>query len=146
MTALEWYTAARGTPDGKTNCVISGGTLQKTGSEPLCTSGIGAFDMIGNVWELVSDTIVDGMVTGNPLPVAGYVAAVTPDGLPQKTALVPNVIYNKDYFWSEASGTFALMRGGYYGSGDDGGMYSSHADIEQTFSSTAVGFRCVSVL
>lgn len=146
MTALEWYTAARGTPDGDTNCVISGGSLQKTGSAPTCKSGIGAFDMIGNVWELVSASIVDGRVDGNPLPAAGYVAAVTPDGLPQKTAPAPNVIYNKDYFWSESSGTYALMRGGYYGSGEDGGMYSSHADIEQGFSSTAVGFRCVSVL
>lgn len=145
LTALEWYTAARGTPDGKTNCVLAG-ALQKTGSKSLCKSGIEAFDMIGNVWELVSESIIDGIVQGEPLPAAGYVAAVTPDGLPQKTAVAPNVIYNKDYFWSEASGTFALMRGGYYGSGEDGGMYSSHADIEQGFSSTAVGFRCVSAL
>lgn len=36
-----------------------------------------------------------------------------------------------------------MMRGGFYRSGEDGGIYSIHADIEPTFSSGAIGFRCV---
>jgi hypothetical protein len=145
MTALEWYTAARGTPDNGASCGVSG-NLESTGFFPLCKSGIGAFDMVGNVWELVSDSVVDGKVGSETLPSSGYVDEVTSDGLPQKTTAAPNVIYNKDYFWSDTPGTFAIMRGGYYGSGDDGGMYSSHADTPQNFSSTAVGFRCTYIL
>ena len=145
LTAREWYAVARGTPDSHVSCAVSS-ALQQTGAFPLCKSGVGAFDMIGNVWELVSDSVIDGMVDTEPLPTAGYVGTVTSDGLPETTTVVPNVIYNKDYFWSEASGTFALMRGGYYGSGEDGGMYSAHADIPQNFSSVAVGFRCIKAL
>ena len=147
LTAFEWYTAARGTPDNKTTCGVTG-TLEPSGAFSHCKSGIGAFDMIGNVWELVSDLVIDGAVKTEKLPVTGYVTAVTPDGLPMATAAAANVIYNKDYFWNNdaASGTFAIIRGGYYGSGEDGGMYSSHTDIPQNFSGVALGFRCVMVL
>ena len=145
LTTQEWYLAARGTPDSASSCNTNG-SLQTTGSLPTCISGIGAFDMVGNVWELVTGTVVNGMLEGEMLPSPGYVAAVYTNGVAQKTEHEPNVIYNKDYFWSDASGTFALMRGGYYGSGEDGGMYSAHADIVQNFSGGALGFRCVQTL
>ena len=143
LTAAEWYVVARGSPDNQTSCATTGG-LQTTGAAPQCVSGVGVFDTVGNVWELVSDTVSDGKIDHDTLPPSGYVTAILPSGLPKMTEATPNVLYNNDYFWNELStGTFAVMRGGFYGSGEDGGMYSAHADTEQNFSSTAVGFRCV---
>lgn len=144
-TALEWYQAAAGTPDGAANCNLAG-ALAVTGSLSPCRSGVGAFDMIGNVWEFVSGSVVGYQFENEALPAEGYVSEVQTNGLPRITKKIPDVIYNNDYFWSEATGTFALMRGGFYGSGNDGGLYSTHAAILQRFSSAAVGFRCVTVL
>ena len=102
--------------------------------------------MIGNVWEFVSGTVDNGQLDGVALPVSGYVSEVMTDGLPRATTDHPDVIYNHDYFWSEATGTYAIMRGGFYGSGSDGGLYSTHTGVLQRFSSVAVGFRCITAL
>lgn len=144
-TPLEWFTAAAGTPDGSENCNVAA-AVTATGEKTLCRSGVGTFDMVGNVWEFVSGESVNGMLAEAVLPAEGYVQEITADGLPRLTALVPAPIYNSDYFWSNASGTFAIMRGGFYGSGSDGGVYSAHAAVAQSFSSAAAGFRCVTEL
>lgn len=144
-TALEWFTAALGTPDGEVNCSLAG-SLRATGEKNQCKSGVGAFDMIGNVWEFVSNEVQDGKVDAAVVPAEGYVSEIRNDGLPSITTRVATPMYNNDYFWSEATGTYAIMRGGFYGSGSDGGLYSTHAAVTQSFSSAAAGFRCVTVL
>ena len=144
-TPLEWFTAAAGTPDGSENCNLTAG-VAVAGEKTLCRSGVGAFDMVGNVWEFVSGESVDGRLVEEVLPAEGYVQETTNDGLPRLTATRPAPMYNSDYFWSNASGTFAIMRGGFYGSGSDGGIYSTHAAVMQSFSSAAAGFRCITTL
>jgi hypothetical protein len=60
-TNQEWQVAALGTPDGaddgSTTCNI--GTLglgvTPSGSRSACVSDVGAFDMVGNLWEWVAD-------------------------------------------------------------------------------------------
>ena len=143
LTTLEWYQAALGTPDGEDNCAVTG-ALRRTGELTRCQSGTGTFDMIGNVWELVSGTVVDGSINAIALPPSGFVDGIQSDGIPSVTSPLVEAIYNSDYFWSSATGTYAVMRGGFYGSGSDGGLYSTHAAITQDFSSAAIGFRCVS--
>jgi formylglycine-generating enzyme required for sulfatase activity len=144
-TNIEWFTAAAGTPDGNGNCVLTG-AIAVAGQKSSCISGIGALDMIGNVWEFVSGEVVDGKMLTDTVPGEGYVQAVRSDGLPNATGRDPVPMYNSDYFWSNASGTYAIMRGGFYSSGTDGGIYSAHAAVLQNFSSAAAGFRCVSEL
>jgi hypothetical protein len=144
-TVMEWYQAARGTPDTADTCNLTG-TLQVAGLEPQCRSGVGAFDMIGNVWELVSGEVRDGHYDGRVVPAAGYVAEVTEAGIASETSESVPLTYNADYFWSAASGTYAMMRGGFYGSGEDGGIYSTHTSIAQDFASNAIGFRCAKSL
>lgn len=144
-TALEWYEGASGTPDNIHACNLSG-TISKTGSSADCKSGQGLFDTVGNVWELTSDEIVDGIFNGQSVPEEGFVDRVGQDGVATETALSPNDIYNKDYFWSKSEGRFAIMRGGFYGSKEDGGVYSVHGATDTNFASAAIGFRCVKSL
>ena len=68
-TNAEWQAAAFGTPDpgaadnGSTTCNTTTDSQSLTGARSNCVSDVGAFDMVGNVWEWVSDAIprsVDG--------------------------------------------------------------------------------------
>jgi hypothetical protein len=60
-TNREWQDAAAGTPDpggaddGATTCVTNSPIPANTGARSACVSKWGAFDMIGNVWEWVTD-------------------------------------------------------------------------------------------
>ncbi len=144
-TAQEWYLSAVGTVDNINVCNLKN-SLAMTGLNKQCVSGVGAYDMIGNVWEIVKGDIVSGQFEQNNLPPEGYVDLVDSFGMAVNTTSTPNIIYNNDYFWSDSTGQYALMRGGYYGSKDDGGLYSTHAKTDKNFSSAAIGFRCVEYL
>ena len=62
LTNAEWQAAALGTPDpgsdnGGTDCNTTTNNLSMTGARTNCVSDTGAFDMVGNVWEFVSDAL-----------------------------------------------------------------------------------------
>ena len=137
-----WYRAALGTPADESSC-NSADVISKTGSYESCISGIGVQDMIGNVWEHVDLSIENGLFSdGREVAEEGYVYELYVDGLPRVTTSTPQSVYNKDYFWSDQKGSFVLVRGGFFGSKSDAGIYSAHAAIGQNFSSQAIGFRC----
>lgn len=138
----EWYQAALATPDNGTSCATTGG-MRPAGEMSTCVSGVGAFDMVGNVWEWVMGEVENGQYNGGILPTEGYVADVYADGVASLTATTSQVIFNQDYFWSNPIGSYHMMRGGFFGSGDDAGVYAVHADIDSTFAGAAIGFRCV---
>ncbi len=140
-TALEWYEAALGTPDNGA-CNTNGGGAQ-VGSHSDCVSARGMYDMVGNVWEWIDGEVVDGNFDGKPVPTEGYVMEVDGAGVAIATDRNASDLYNKDYFWSDTAGTYAVMRGGFYGSGSDGGVYAVHAKTAASFASAATGFRCV---
>ncbi len=144
-SASEWYQAALGTPDGLDTC-NSAGKLASTGAWKSCVSGSGVNDMVGNVWEYIDGEVVDGQYSGRALPAEGYIEQVDSDGIALETAEVPNIIYNDDYFWTRHDGRSVLMRGGFYGSKSDGGIYTTHAQVDHNFASAATGFRCVKSL
>jgi hypothetical protein len=60
-TNQEWQVAALGTPhtdmsdDGSTTCATDSMDLVETGSRSACFSDVGAFDMVGNLWEWVAE-------------------------------------------------------------------------------------------
>lgn len=140
-TSDEWYEAALGTP--VTGVCNTSRSLSRTGVTASCVSLHGAYDMVGNVWEWVDETIADGVYQGRQLPDEGYVSAADADGVATMTTTTPSVLFDKDYFWTSASGTYAMMRGGFYGSSEDAGLYAVHTKTTPSFASAAIGFRCV---
>lgn len=141
-SAAEWYQFALGTPVEK--CNVSSGKVDAVGKDSECVSAAGIVNSVGNVWEWVSDDVIDGVYMGRNLPETGYVSQVDNGGVATITAdELDKSLGNTDYFWSSATGTYAMIRGGYYGSRSDAGVFTVHAQTAPTFSGEAIGFRCV---
>lgn len=141
-TAAEWYSIVVGMQNVETNCNVNG-SLMKSGSLSECVSPKGAYDMVGNVWEWVSDDIFNGVYNGHSLPLTGYVAQVDGTGVAVDSATTTNPLFGDDYIWSNNEGAYGMIRGGFYGSEADAGVYAVHADTLPTTAGTAIGFRCV---
>ncbi len=150
-TNKEWNKAALGTPDfleenKKHDCQISKNWDSQPGSTGTginCKSFSGAFDMIGNVWEWTSETVIDGKVDEIDLPEQGFIASVDGRGFPSKTSNSGDENYYNDYFWVKNSGTRGVARGGYWDSKERAGVFAIYAVLEPSFVGSGVGFRCV---
>jgi len=152
-TNEEWFFAALGTPDATSTWGTSDCNVNKnrdvfdpalTGSGENCVSPLGVYDMIGNVWEWMGETVKEGKIDGVILPSAGYVISADENGIPAETnATSSDPNYNLDRFWSKKDGTVGMFRGGFWMSGSDAGIYTIHAGMSPSFTGTAVGFRCV---
>jgi formylglycine-generating enzyme required for sulfatase activity len=100
--------------------------------------------MVGNVWEWVRADVVEGVFDDVTLPETGYVSSVDTKGTPRSSSTTAPVEFNADYVWVlREEGVYAVMRGGYYDSGTDAGVYAFHAGILPTTPGIAIGFRCV---
>lgn len=141
--AKEWYELAMGTPDDPTLCGLDTGNLSKTGLYQSCISATGIHDAVGNVWEWVSDDVIDGTYAGRKLPEKGYVNQVDSGGVATVTSDDSNELFGADYFWTSEEGAFGILRGGYFGSKVDGGVYAFHAKTLPTTAIGSIGFRCV---
>jgi len=147
----EWYRAALGTPDtvneeyGSPNCVlgrigVSHG--EKTGSHSACVSSVGAFDMVGNVWEWVDGNIVNGVYEKRDLPREGFVTETDVDGVPVSVASSTSDVFHGDYFYIKRDGVSGMLRGGFWNLSEKAGVATVNATIPTTFVGSAVGFRC----
>ena len=144
----EWYRAALGTPDGAgggDTCVLDRvglSSAEKTGTHELCISSAGAYDMVGNVWEWIDATVVDGKYGGRVLPSEGYVSEADTDGVPVATAASADQVFHDDYFYIDLSGVQGMFRGGFWNMTDKAGVNAINAASPSTFIGSAVGFRC----
>ena len=77
------------------------------------------------------------------LPEEGYVTSVDAQGLAITSATTPDDMYGRDYVWSKTEGVFGMIRGGFYGSNQDAGLYTVNASVQTNFATQGVGFRCV---
>jgi len=140
-TSDEWYKIALGTDSSQ--CVINSRSPLKTGT-PACVASSGAFDMVGNVWEWVDETVDGNQFKERPLPEEGYVTSADASGVAITTDTnTGDLLYGEDYFWSKSEGIFGMIRGGFYGSADDAGLYTVNATVATNFAAQGVGFRCV---
>jgi len=146
----QWYRASLGTPAGRpwgeNDCQLDYNWDQSpglTGTGSNCRSHAGTFDQVGNVWEWVDATVRNGSVNNFDLPEAGYITAVDADGWVIETDPgQPDENYTGDRLWLRSEGVRGVMRGGFFGSRQDGGVFSFHAEMDPGFVGRAVGFRC----
>ncbi len=150
-TANEWYKASLGTPDidsgwDDDHCNVANNRVNgvsETGGGMRCVSDAGAYDMIGNVWEWVEEIVKNGEWNGSALPKSGFVAGVDVDGIVYETKNIKDSNFNNDKVWIDSKIVAGVMRGGYYNSQSQAGLYAAYMASAPTFSGEAVGFRCV---
>jgi len=140
-TAAEWYQFALGTDIKK--CHTAGSDVVGGDMFPDCVSAVQIKNTVGNVWEWVNDDVISGQYLGRQLPETGYVKQVDNGGVATVTVLERESEITGEYFWSKNTGAFAMIRGGYYGSKTDAGVFTVHAQTLPTFFGEAVGFRCL---
>ncbi len=140
-TSDEWYALALGT--NESNCTVRDTGPTQTG-KTACVSSVGAHDMIGNVWEWVNETVNGNTLRDRTLPPEGYIDETDASGVAITTNPIQgNELYGKDYFWSKDEGVYGMIRGGFYASGEDAGLYTINASVPTNFATQGVGFRCV---
>ncbi len=143
LTNEEWYRAALGTQESACYVAHSDAQGPRETGESECRSSVGVYDMVGNVWEWVDAQVESGVYGNRELPSTGHVVGVDINGIALATGDTPDYLYGEDYFWYSHEGVRGMLRGGFYGSGKDGGLYAVNASVDLGFGSTGVGFRCV---
>jgi len=150
-TNEEWLAGALAAPDKNSgwdvdDCQVNNNWSQQpglTGSGKNCVSGVGAYDMIGNVWEWVAGTVEDGKYQGKVLPGEGYIKGVDSAGMPTAANLnQTDSNYNNDYLWIKNNGSRGIARGGYWANNDQAGQYSAYIVALPSDVGPGMGFRC----
>ena len=137
----EWHSLVN-TMSDQSGCIISSSGPTDEGG-PQCATQSGIFNLIGNVWEWIDGEIVDGQYNNRSVPESGYVALVDSDGVVLETSNTAEAEFGDDYANTSQSGVKGILRGGFYGSGDDAGIYAQNLAVPLDLRTDGVGFRCV---
>lgn len=142
-TNQEWYKIASGFTAINT-CAIDTKKSEPslTGTEG-CVTPSGIYDIVGNVWEWIDAQVQNGTYDNRTLPPSGYVSLVDTNGIVINTAPEAVAEFGDDYALTDSSGIRGIIRGGFYGSGNDAGVFAQNLSVPLDFKTTGVGFRCV---
>jgi len=138
----EWYKIASGIADQSTCVIKSTSGPQLTGSTD-CITPSGIHDVVGNVWEWIDAQVIDGVYDERTLPASGYVSLVDSDGVVLTTDSTPQAEFNEDYAWTRPDGVYGVIRGGFYGSESDAGIFAQNLAAALDTKTAGIGFRCV---
>lgn len=138
-TNEEWFRFSSGLADVDA-CAIDSSAAQPTG---VCSSPLDVYDSVGNVWEWLDEEVIDGTYRDRSLPASGYVARVDTKGIALETTTLPDEAYGFDYVAVDPNGVRGVIRGGFYGSQADAGIYSVNATVPLDLRTAGIGFRCV---
>lgn len=139
LTSEEWFKLALTTTDVHA-CNTATGAAMDTAA---CSNQAGVANLVGNVWEWVDETVVNGQFEGRQLPQGGYVTLADSNGVVVETAGNPSETFGSDYAWTTDRGTSGMIRGGFFDSGDDAGLYAQNLAVPLDLRVNGVGFRCV---
>ena len=129
-TNQEWQVAALGTPDGFP-CNVNSAGVANTGSAAGCVSDVGAFDMVGNLYELVADWGDKANSCGPPTPTWSATF-----GSDQSCVGGPGAPYSNFPGTSSRGGSF-------FTPGSGAGVFAVAAGgTPDEFGSGTFGFRC----
>jgi formylglycine-generating enzyme required for sulfatase activity len=143
MKSEEWYKLASGMTNFDTCNIDSKDNDVRGGVTGVCTSPSGINDLVGNVWEWLDEEVIDGNYNGRALPSSGYVTSVDSTGLVVTTEDKPDKNFGDDYAFTSQTGIKGIIRGGFYGSRNDSGIFALNASINLDLRTAGVGFRCV---
>jgi formylglycine-generating enzyme required for sulfatase activity len=128
-TNQEWQAAAFGTPDPGTDNGIGDCNVNSVfattlaGARASCESDVGAFDMVGNLYEWVADwgDVASGCDTWSPA-------------------------FGGDITCMGGAGTInfpgALLRGGFWALGSNVGVFVVDGGLDPSNADSDIGFRC----
>jgi formylglycine-generating enzyme required for sulfatase activity len=141
-TNQEWQTAAFGTPDSNTgqagDCNIAATAPANTGSRSLCVSDIGAYDMVGNMWEVVSDFTQGGRTDWFPNEASATFTSGAAYGNDAQILIeAPGAQAAADQHFSSV-----IYRGGAWDSGSFAGVFSTTLALSASAALNGYGFRC----
>jgi prepilin-type N-terminal cleavage/methylation domain-containing protein len=120
----------------------------KTGTASQCESTVGAYDMVGNVWEWVNDTknTSDVYSSGNTqVPATNQtIAQINALGVPIASGgtSCSGGKCNSDYYWVTSGSLTAGLRSGYWLTGADAGRFALHLTNASGYTGGDIGFRC----
>ncbi|HNW96561.1 MAG TPA: SUMF1/EgtB/PvdO family nonheme iron enzyme [Candidatus Paceibacterota bacterium] len=121
--------------------------LIKTGTASNCKSTVGAYDMVGNLWEWTNNTLTCNGSTcsysGTTLPAQNYITSINNEGTPITSGSV-STAYNYDYLYENvAANTYGFLRSGGWYYGATAGRFGLNVTGVPGDAGSGVGFRCV---
>src|SRR5262249_8035852 len=130
----EWQRAAAATPDpgtdnGTTDCNVFTHNPSNTGSRSNCKSAWAVFDMVGNVAEWVADW------GDHSATCTDWTDSVGIPGIDESCIGGPGGLGTNSL-------PVALLRGGYFNSGDYAGVFAVRALYDPSYSGPLIGFPC----
>lgn len=138
----EWYKFASGLAD-QSKCVTDRNSGPLSTGVAGCITPAGIHDVVGNVWEWIDAQVINGIFDSRSLPASGYVSLVDTSGIVIETALNAQIEFGEDYAWTNSNGVYGIIRGGFYGSESDAGIFTQNLATPLDTKTAGVGFRCV---